>query len=70
MKTAGGGGEGMKTATPSDRCSLCGRKFDEVVFRFDQSDICTTCQHYESAQQRASRQYDRDAVLRINGRCW
>ncbi len=53
---------------PTDRCIICGRKFDEVVFRFDQSDVCTWCQHFDSDQMKRSRESDRRDWCRINGR--
>jgi len=51
-----------------DRCTLCGRKFDEVVHRFDSSSYCTTCQYYESEDSKRSREYDRTQANRIHGR--
>lgn len=52
----------------SERCTLCGRKFDEVVHRFDSSAYCTTCVLYESEGAKRSREYDRTQVNRIHGR--
>jgi len=57
-------------ATVGDRCTSCGRKFDEVVFRYDSSAYCTICQWYESAEHKASLRDDRREWCRINGRCW
>ena len=57
----------------SDRCTVCGFHFGEVVFgmtihRFDSSDYCTMCETYLSEDARRSRENDQREVNRINGR--
>lgn len=47
-------------ATVDDRCTLCFRKFGEVVHRFDSSSHCTVCQHYESDAMKVSRMHDKE----------
>jgi hypothetical protein len=69
-KRANGGIRKLTKPKPAktDRCAACGRKFGEVVFRFDQSDTCTACQRYESSDMKRSREYDRTMANRIHVR--